>query len=263
MDSARRPAIAVTAWADGSSAGWAPRIAISRSYIDAVEAAGGAPFALPPLDTAALRALFDAADGVLLTGGGDVAPQRYGEQPMPECGAPDLERDAAELQLAQWAVEENKPLLAICRGHQVLNVALGGTLYQDIPSQLDTPLNHRGSTERGVRGLPVHVLSVAQGSRLADAVGAGDHPANSHHHQAVKELAPELAATGWSEDGVIEALEARSASWVVGLQCHPEEMWRDHGWARAVFEAFVREAAFAAAQSEPRVVGALKPAESR
>lgn len=251
------PVIAVSAWGDALS-GRAPRFACSRSYLEAVEAAGGAPFSIPPMSEMTLRTLYELADGLVLTGGGDVDPARYGEDPIPQLGYVDPERDEAELKLAAWALEDNKPLLAICRGAQVLNVACGGGLYQDLPVQRPSALNHNESRDRGIRGLPTHSIEVAPGSRLERAIGEGTHSVNTHHHQAVKDIGKGLAITGTSEDEVVEAIESESLSWVVGIQCHPEEMWREHPWATRLFEAFVQEAVYQAQERPPKVVGALK-----
>lgn len=207
-----------------------------------------------------MRALYDAADGLLLTGGGDINPARYGEAPIPELGFVDEERDAAELELARWALEDNKPVLAICRGHQVLNVACGGSLYQDLPAQYPDSLNHYESRDRGIRGLATHELDVAPGTRLAAAIGEGAHPVNTHHHQAVKVLGEGLEITGRAEDGVVEAIELKSHSWAVGVQCHPEEMWHEHEWAAQLFRAFVGEVRHAAEARVERPIGALREA---
>ncbi len=250
------PLIGVTTWPEVAE-GRAPRFSVSRSYFEAIAEAGGAPLGIAPLHEKSLRALYGVVDGLLLTGGGDVDPAHYGEQPIPELGRIDAERDSAELLLARWAMEDNKPVLAICRGEQVLNVACGGTLYQDLPAQQPSELNHNESAEKGIRGLATHELLVEPRSRLAHAIGSGDHRANSHHHQAVKDIGRGLTVTARSEDGIVEAVEHEELSWVVGVQCHPEEMWREHDWARRLFQSFVREVAFGSQPVEPRVIGAL------
>jgi len=234
------PIIGVTTWPEAPT-GKAPRFAGSRAYFEAIEAADGVPFGLPPMGEETVRALYDLADGILLTGGGDIDPALYGEEPVPQLGEVSEERDGAELALASWALEDDKPVLAICRGHQVLNVAYGGTLYQDLPTQYETHLNHEESADRGIRGLAAHDLAVQPGTRLAEAIGPGSHAANTHHHQAVRDLGRGLRITGHSEDGVVEGIEAAEATWIVGVQCHPEEMWREHEWAASLFRAFVRE----------------------
>jgi putative glutamine amidotransferase len=237
----------------------AARFVGARAYFEAVEASGAAPFGLPPLP-GSLRTLYELADGLLLTGGGDVDPARYGEKAVPQLGHVDPERDHAELTLARWALEDDKPLLAICRGAQVLNVACGGTLYQDLPTQYPGGLNHNESRDRGIRGLATHSLEVVPGTRTESAIGPGAHPANTHHHQAVKSLGQGLIVTGRAEDGVIEAIESEEHSWAVGIQCHPEMMWREHPWAARIFAAFVDEVRHRADRREPHVIGALRRA---
>lgn len=258
MHESRRPVIAITTWGEALSER-VPRFVGARTYFEAVEATGAAPFGLPPLP-GSLRALYDLADGLLLTGGGDVDPRHYGEAPFPQLGPVDPERDQAELTLARWALEDNKPLLAICRGEQVLNVACGGSLYQDLPSQYSNGLNHNESRDRGIHGLATHELQVEPGTRLADAIGAGTHPANTHHHQAVKHIGRGLVVTGRSEDGVIEAIESEEHSWAVGIQCHPEMMWREHPWAKQVFATFVSESRYQLEHQTAHPIGALRRA---
>ncbi len=257
LHDSNRPIVAVTTWNEATSER-AARFVGARAYFEAVEVAGAAPFGIPPL-AGPLRTVYELADGLLLTGGGDVDPAHYGEQPIPQLGHVDPERDQAELTLARWAMEDSKPLLAICRGEQVLNVACGGTLYQDLPTQLPDGLNHNESRDRGIRGLATHSLEVVPGTRLEHAIGAGAHPANTHHHQAVKDLGQGLLVTGRSEDGVIEAIEAEEHPWAVGIQCHPEMMWHEHPWAAMLFAAFVEEVRYRAAtrNRQPHIIGAL------
>ena len=258
LHESRAPVVAVTTWREALSER-APRFVGATAYFEATEAAGGAPLGIPPL-SGSLRALYELADGLLLTGGGDVDPGRYGEKPLPQLGHVDPERDHAELTLARWALEDDKPLLAICRGEQVLNVACGGSLYQDLPTQYRDGLNHNESRDRGIRGLATHTLEVAPGTRLEDAIGPGSHPVNTHHHQAVKEIGEGLVVTGRSEDGVVEAIESAEHSWAVGIQCHPEMMWREHPWAERIFAAFIEQVRYHSERREPRVIGALRRA---
>lgn len=250
------PIIAVSMWGEAMSER-APRIVGARAYFEATEAAGGAPMGVVPLKRS-LRTLYDLADGVLLTGGGDVDPVHYDEKPIPQLGPVDPERDYAELMLARWALEDDKPTLAICRGAQVLNVACGGSLYQDLPSQLPGGLNHNESRDRGIRGLATHQLDVAPQTRLARAIGGESLPANTHHHQAVKDLGVGLTITGRAEDGVIEAIEHESASWVIGIQCHPEMMYHEHKWAAQLFTAFLDEVRYHAQRPAPQPLPAIR-----
>ncbi len=224
---------------------WCPALVGARQgYIDAIVEAGGIPVVLPPVeDKALLRAMFERMDGILLTGGVDIAPAVYGEQPHPQLGLVQPERDAAELPLARWAVAEAKPLLGICRGIQVLNVALGGSLYQDLPAQCGVPIDHEISFKDRCWEHLAHGLALAEDSLLAELLGAAELEVNSLHHQAVKDLAPGLRVVGRSPDGVVEAVEGTSSGFVLGVQCHPEQLWQaaDTRW-RSVFRAFVRTA---------------------
>jgi putative glutamine amidotransferase len=222
-----------------------PSIGHRKTYIDAVVAAGGAPFLIPSIDDeAALRALYERIDGVLLAGGGDIEPQHYGEQPLPALGVVDALRDRTELPLVRWAVADGKPVLGICRGAQMVNVALGGTLYQDIPSQIETSLNHSDSYTRQDWTYLAHPLRLSPNSRLRQILGSDEVPINSLHHQSIKTVAPGLRAVGWAPDGVIEAIESANGHFLVGVQCHPEALQSatDPRW-RTLFRRFVEACA--------------------
>jgi putative glutamine amidotransferase len=157
--------------------------------------------------------------GVLLPGGGDIDPALFGEAPHPNLGVVQPERDSFELALCRAALQRGMPVLGICRGAQVLNVALGGTLIQDIPAETASPLNHRSNDETELR----HEIDVEPGTLLARIIGEGRHPVNSQHHQSVRVPAPGLiVSAGSPKDGIIEAVEYRDARFVLGLQFHPE-----------------------------------------
>ncbi len=210
-------------------------------YVEGVAAAGGVPVVLPPLvEPRAAEALLDGMDGLLLSGGSDLDPAYYGEEPVPELGVTIPERDAFEIALLEHALGRNIPILGICRGMQVLNVALGGTLYQDLPSQMDhmVLLGHRQETPKWQ---PTHEVRVDEDSRIATIMGTAELKVNSYHHQAVKDLASGLVAVASSPDGVIEAVESTEPSkqWMIGVQWHAEAM-RDAGPEhRKLFEAHV------------------------
>jgi len=239
-----KPVIGIPAYSVyGAPPGEARRYIISRSYVEAVRAAGGTVIALPAsTDPEALRPAYTALAGLLLQGGGDVEAHRYGQADSGKLALVDSERDEAEMLLARWAVEDDLPVLAICRGVQVLNVALGGTLVQDIPSEVEGALVHSPGSA-APRGRPQHPVSVKAGSRLAGALGQGrplgQLEVNSFHHQAVAEPAPSLEVVARAPDGVIEALERPDRSFVVGVQWHPEEMAASDPAQAALFAAFV------------------------
>lgn len=232
-----------------------PSFGHRQTYVDAIVRAGGAPLLIPPVqDEATLRVLYERLDGVLFAGGGDIAPSHYGAPPHEKLGLVDPLRDGAELPMARWAVAEGKPVLGICRGVQVLNVALGGTLYQDIPSQITTDLHHNLSYEREDWTHLAHEIAIAPGSRLAQIMGVDQMPINSLHHQAICEIAPGLRAVAWAPDGVVEALESTDEAFVVGVQGHPEALQgqADTRW-QALFRAFVSTCA---AQLRPHAMAA-------
>ncbi len=222
-----------------------------QTYVDAVLRAGGAPLLIPPLlDASALRAIYDRLDGLLLAGGGDISPNHYGDQPHERLGTIDPPRDMAELRLAHWAAADGKPMLGICRGVQLINVALGGSLYQDIPSQLETTIDHSESYTREDWTFLAHPMTIAADSRLARYLGATNMMINSLHHQAVRVVAPGLRAVAWAPDGVIEALESERHIFIVGVQCHPEALQAevDPRW-QGLFAAFVQSCADTRRQS--------------
>ncbi len=193
---------------------------------------------VPPLssDTAA-RAILSRVDGLVLTGGEDVDPSRYGQPRLPECGVVNAARDNTEIALVRAARELNKPILAICRGPQLLNVALGGTLFQDIPSQIPGALEHNPRNERSSR---VHPVEIEEGSLIANAIESTSISVNSFHHQSVEKVAPGLRPTAFAPDGVIEGLESTTPGWwVIAVQWHPEEMNDSPDpWDRGLFTAF-------------------------
>jgi putative glutamine amidotransferase len=214
---------------------------LRKTYTDAIVAAGGVPLIIPVIDDlGVLRALYDRVDGILISGGGDIDPHKYGEAPLPGLGPTDPARDDIELPLASWAVEDGKPLLGICRGSQVINVALGGTLYQDIPSQIHTSLVHDSSFTRQDWTYMAHDLRLDPGSKLAQVFGTTSFYTNSLHHQSLKAIAPGLHAVGWAPDGVVEAIEGNNGHFLFGIQCHPEALQgaADVRW-QALFQLFV------------------------
>ena len=214
------------------------RAYVNAAYLSAVQQAGGVPVALPPqLDGAARRELFARLDGVLLTGGGDVDPARFNEPAHPTTSEVSPARDDLELALVAWALDRRLAVLAICRGVQLLNVARGGSLYQDVASEPGTALAH---SQRAPRHLPTHAVKVDPSSRLARVLGVHELRVNSFHHQAIKALGRGLRAVAHGEDGLIEGAELEDPSrFVLGVQWHPEEMASHDEPARRLFEALI------------------------
>jgi putative glutamine amidotransferase len=238
-----KPIIGITCGQLTSEAGVA-RCYQNMSYAEAVVAAGGAPFLVPLLsDLEAVRALYDLLDGLLLTGGGDVDPQRYGLVPHENLGPTDPLRDEVELALARWAYGDNLPTLGICRGIQTLNVALGGTLIQDIPTQVANALIHPYQTGNP-RDMIAHTVSIELGSLLDALLPTPDRlvAVNSMHHQAVDEVAPGFVVSARAPDGIIEAIEDSSKRYALGIQWHPEEMVERYAGMRPLFEQLVAAA---------------------
>jgi len=211
----------------------------SRYYL-AAAATGAVPVMIPLFDgdTDTLRAIYDRLDGLLLAGGVDLEPRTFGEAPHPQLGRTDRSRDEVELQLARWAIAEGKPILGLCRGHQVLNVALGGSLYQDIESQVPGAIRH-DFFPGFPRDYLAHHVTLMAGTRLHTALGGATMPVNSMHHQAVKSLAPGLLVSARADDGVIEAIESEGPNYLVGVQWHPEVFEHRDERTHRLFQSFV------------------------
>lgn len=216
----------------------------SRYFVAAAEA-GAVPVVIPLFDEDpdTLRAIYDRLDGVLLAGGVDMDPLTFGERPHPQLGRTDRARDVVELELAKWAIAERKPILGLCRGHQVLNVALGGTLWQDIGAQVPTAIKHDYFPNAGyARDYLAHEVNIVPGSRLHAAFELPSVPVNSMHHQAVKDLAPALRVSAQAPDGMVEAIESGTEHFMVGVQWHPEVFEERDERTRRLFRAFVTAA---------------------
>jgi len=235
--SARTVAVTAGIRQDGDTT----RVRLTAAYVTALEAAGLVPLIIPPLtDKGAAAAILDSVAGLMLTGGGDIDPARYGERRHEKVSNVNVARDATEVALVEEARRRRTPVLAICRGIQVLNVALGGTLVQDIPSQCPGALAHDEDTPRNSRS---HDISVEPGSLIANAIGTGSCSVNSFHHQSVKGLGEGLKVTARSPDGVIEGIESEGEDWwVLAVQWHPEEMTDSaEPWDRGLFRAFAEK----------------------
>ncbi len=212
-------------------------------YFDAVAEAGGVPVMLPlTSDPAAVARLLDALDGLVVTGGQDVDPARYGADDPDQaalCGELCRERDAMEALLVPAALERDLPLLGICRGLQALNVVLGGTLWQDLPKQLPSNVEHHG---KAPYENPVHEVDVLPGTPLASCVGAGALPVNSFHHQALRDVAPGLEVMATAPDGVVEAVWRPASRFCWAVQWHPEFAHVVDEPSRKIFSALVEAA---------------------
>ena len=214
---------------------------ITQAYIESVYQAGGCPVLIPlggPVDAYAELVL--RLDGILFTGGGDVHPAAYASQPHPKVTYVDEDRDRVEIALLPLAMQRRVPFLGVCRGLQVINVALGGTLFEDIADQRPDSLNHDYSPGYP-RNYLAHPIDIRSESLLSQALGLQQVQVNSLHHQAVRRLADGLAPTAFASDGVIEALELPGYPFGLAVQWHPEWL-REHLCMRALFRAFVEAA---------------------
>lgn len=224
---------------------------IRENYMQSVLRAGGLPVLLPQVaDREIARALLEHMDGLLLAGGGDVDPVRYGEAAIPACGEPDAQRDDFELTVIPLALELGMPIFGICRGIQVLCVALGGTLYQDIEAQ--TGIGRITHEQPAPYNVPVHTVCFEPDGLFAGIVGKSGMAANSMHHQAVKDPGDRLAVEGRSEDGIIEAVRMVGNDDVFAVQFHPEYLAAEQEDAAKLFDCLVAKAARYHESRKPR-----------
>jgi putative glutamine amidotransferase len=214
-----------------------PIQSMNQAYISALQRAGAIPLLVPVGSD--LPADLGWADGVLLPGGADIAPKRYGAVAHPTSEWDDA-LDTLEFGLIDWALSARAPILGVCRGLQALNVALGGTMCQDLPSQRPDGVSH---PRLGPRNRLVHQLLVEPGTRLQDILGGEQFMVNSLHHQGIDRLGDGLVASARSEDGLVEGIETATGPYVVGVQFHPEELAPDHQFAERLFHSFVAECA--------------------
>jgi len=230
-----RPAIGVTIGYDQRRAG---TFLLRQDYVRSVEQAGGLPLVLAPGRAGDATELLGRLRGLILSGGSDVDPAFYGQERHPSVTQVIRERDEFELALVREALERDLPLLAICRGHQVLNVASGGTLIQDIPFQVSGTVDHDSERERWEA---THEVAVIPGTKLSAILGRERVAVNSFHHQAVRELGRSLVVSARSlQDGVIEGIEAPDRRFAIGVQWHPEGFWNQEESFQALFQALVQ-----------------------
>jgi gamma-glutamyl-gamma-aminobutyrate hydrolase PuuD len=227
-----RPVIGITTYAQEASWGvWRlPAALIPLNYVEAVERAGGRPVLIPPSEEG-VEETIEALDGIVFSGGADVDPSRYGADAHPETDSPQAHRDAGELALLRSALEHDLPVLAVCRGFQLLNVARGGDLVQHLPDEVGHDAHKEVPGE-----FSLHPVEVKEGTQLASLIGSRSE-VSSHHHQALGRVGDGLAETAWAQDGTLEAVEDPSRRFAVGVQWHPEA-----GEDQALFEGLVREA---------------------
>lgn len=215
------------------------RCLVQPGYLESIQRSGGIPLMLPLTDREEDIARFvEICDGFLFVGGPDIEPWRYGQELLPECGAQNIQRDAMEWKLMEAALAADKPILGVCRGIQVLNTVLGGTLYQDIPSQYNTELCH--SMPEPPYNRMAHPFRVVEGTPLADLpIPEG---VNSRHHQAILDLAPGLEIMAYAADGIVEAAWMPEKRFVWAVQWHPEAFWEEEGMNIELFRALVEAA---------------------
>lgn len=222
---------------------YSPATGNTITYLRAVEAAGGIPLLIHlTTDQDALDEYYRYCDGVLLAGGDDVDPAAYGAERHPHLGVTNPLQDTVEISLTKRALADGKPVFGICRGLQLLNVALGGTLYQDIPSDLPDARYHVPLPSAKRMDALAHQIRLSSDSWLAARLDADGMAVNSIHHQAIRDVAPGLRAVGWAGDDVIEAVEGTGPTFAAAVQCHPEELWErvDRRWL-AVFRGYLDE----------------------
>lgn len=234
-----KPIIGITTY-QATNANGQPTVVLMQSYVHAIMQAGGVPVLIPSMiHSDGWDALYARLDGILLSGGGDIALEHFPGEPHPRIYDVEVERDSIELKLAKSAADDGKPFLGICRGVQVVNVALGGSLYTHIPDQLPGALDH--AYPGHLRTVLVHEVKLEEGTRIAEVMGEPILKVNSLHHQGLKEIAPSLRVTGIAPDGLVEAVELPDHPFGIAVQWHPEWL-TDQEPTRNLFRKFVEAA---------------------
>jgi putative glutamine amidotransferase len=240
-----RPLIGITTQSlqavEGIPAAFPASWVMNRMYLDALVRAGAAPILLPllPDKPEVMRALYERLDGLLLPGGVDIEPETFGEERSALLRHTDPPRDIVELQLARWALEDEMPVLGLCRGLQIINIAAGGTLYQDVLTQRYGSQKHDYEPPEHKRDFLAHEVELVAGSRLHALAGAASAPVNSMHHQGIQRLGEGLAATAHAPDGLIEAIEGAGNGFTMAVQWHPESLEPHDDISKALFREFV------------------------
>lgn len=233
----KKPLIGITASHDIK----ARSLCLRTNYADAIREGGGIPVVLPlELTSEEAAQMADTLDGVLFTGGPDIHPFLFGEETLEGCGDVSSVRDGMELAFFPLIKERRKPILGICRGAQLINVALGGNIYQDIPSQFksEPPIAHNQPFQYTTAA---HRVNIVPGTKLEQIVGGKSSiEVNSMHHQAIKDPAPGLTVSGRSQDGLTEAIELKCYPFLIGVQWHPEYLYTHDAHAKNLFRSFVR-----------------------
>lgn len=242
----KRPLIGITAYNYiKPTTGWRYDVCYGKNAA-AIEDAGGLPVLIPSMvSMETLRGIYERLDAVMLPGGGDVNPSRYHAEAETDIKLYDIsdERDEMEISMAQWAVEDDLPVFGICRGIQVLNVALGGSLVQDIPARMTTDLRHTiKSPQEELRSQLLHDVTLKEGSLLASVLGEKQVTVNSIHHQALRDVAPRATISAVAPDGVIEGIELPDKQFVMAVQWHPEDLVDDDARMQNLFTSFVEAA---------------------
>lgn len=209
-----------------------------RPLIEAIIKSGGLPVILPSVSSTLAVNYLDLFDGIIFAGGSDVDPTFFNEEPHQKLGPTYLRRDQFEVSLAKAAFEAGKPMMGICRGMQLLNVALGGTLYQDLSEELHPTLKH---SQDAPGNFPSHHVNTEQESRLFKLIGARPY-VNSRHHQALNQIAAPLHVTAWADDQIPEAVETTDSDQILAVQWHPENMFKHYDYSRAIFADLIARA---------------------
>ncbi|MBN1262246.1 MAG: gamma-glutamyl-gamma-aminobutyrate hydrolase family protein [Anaerolineae bacterium] len=246
-----RPIIGITGRKDTSARLLnSPMYSVGQTYVNALHNAGGTPLILPPLfDEQDWPGVIARLDGLLLSGGEDIHPQNYRQEELTWMGGVDLERDHSELGLVRSALDRGLPILAICRGHQLLNIALGGTLFQDLAAQIPNALDHAYVPGRPMEQT-VHTVTLDPDSHIANLLGGDTFAVNSVHHQGVDVPGQGLTVVGYAPDGVVEALELAGYPFCYSVQWHPEAMLKVNDTMLPLFAAFVNAAGQQATHAE-------------